>query len=318
MNQNNPRLGITLMILAMIIFAIQDGVSRHLAANYNVMTVVMIRYWFFAAFVVALSASRPGGVRRVARTRQPGLQIFRGVLLAVEIVVTVLSFVLLGLIGTHAIFAVYPLLVAALAGPMLGEYVGWRRAVAILVGLVGVLIILRPGFQVFAPEALIPLVAAFMFALYALLTRRASRLDSAETSFFYTGVVGAVAITLVAPFWWTPITGAADWAWMAALCVSGALGHYLLIKTYQVAEAGAVQPFAYFQLVFVTILGVTLFDERPDTWTVAGAGLILAAGLYTLIRQARLGMTPSLPAAGNVEAVETVPLESDTEKGRDT
>jgi drug/metabolite transporter (DMT)-like permease len=286
--RHDPRLGIALMILTSAIFAAQDGVSRHLAANYSVMTVVMLRYWFFAAFVVALSAARGGGLRRVARTAQPGLQIFRGVLLAAEICVTVLSFVLLGLIETHAVFAVYPLLIAALAGPVLGEYVGWRRGLAIVVGLAGVLVILRPGFRVFAPEALAPLLAAFMFALYGLLTRLAARRDSAETSFFWTGVAGAAAITLVAPFWWTPIVGLADMAWMAALCVSGALGHFLLIKVYEVSEAGVVQPFSYFQLVFVAIIAVTLFGERPDAWTVVGAALILAAGVYALVREARL------------------------------
>lgn len=284
---DNPRLGIALMVLTSFIFAVQDGISRHLAADYNVMTVVMLRYWFFAAFVVALSASRPGGIARVARTRQPALQVFRGVLLAVEICLTVLAFVLLGLIETHAIFAVYPLLVAALSGPVLGEHIGWRRWSAIGAGLVGVLVILRPGIRVFSPEALVPLVAALMFALYALLTRRAARRDRAETSFFYTGIAGAVAITLVAPFWWTPMQGAADWGWMAALCVTGATGHFLLIKVYEVAEAGTVQPFSYFQLVFVSILGVTLFHESPDAWTLGGTGVILAAGVYTMFRTRR-------------------------------
>jgi drug/metabolite transporter (DMT)-like permease len=288
MSQDNPRLGIALMILASLIFAAQDGVSRHLAATSGVMTVVMVRYWFFAAFVVALSAARGGGVRRVARTAQPGLQIFRGVLLAAEICVTVLSFVLLGLIETHAVFAVYPLLIAALAGPVLGEYVGWRRGLAIALGLVGVLVILRPGVRVFSPAALAPLLAALMFALYGLLTRLAARRDSAETSFFWTGVTGAAAITLIAPFWWTPIEGRADMAWMALLCVSGALGHFLLIKVYAVAEAGVVQPFSYFQLVFVTLIAVTLFGEALDPWTLAGAALILAAALYTILREARL------------------------------
>jgi drug/metabolite transporter (DMT)-like permease len=286
---NNPRLGIALMILTSLIFAFQDGISRQLAGEYNVLTVVMLRYWFFAAFVILVSSGRGGGVARVARTRQPVLQVFRGVLLVAEICVTVLAFVLLGLIETHAIFAVYPLLIAALSGPVLGEQVGWRRWSAIGVGLVGVLVILRPGFRVFSPEALVPLVAALMFALYGLLTRRAARLDRAETSFFYTGVAGAVAITLVAPFWWEPMRGAADWGWMAALCVTGATGHFLLIKTYEVAEAGIVQPFSYFQLVFVGILGLVLFGEVPDGWTVSGAAIILSAGVYTMFRQARRG-----------------------------
>jgi drug/metabolite transporter (DMT)-like permease len=286
--RNDTRLGITLMILTSFIFAMQDGISRHLAESYSVFMVVMLRYWFFAAFTIGLASVRGGGVRRVARTRQPGLQIFRGVLLAAEICVTVASFVLLGLIESHAVFAIYPLLIAALSGPVLGERVGWRRWTAIGVGLVGVLIILRPGVRVFSPEALIPFAAALMFALYGLLTRLAARADTAETSFFYTGVAGAVAMTFVGPFFWSPMQGW-DWAWMATLCVTGALGHFLLIKTYEVAEAGVVQPFSYFQLVFVTLLGVAVFGERPDGWTLAGGGLILLAGLYTLVRQARLG-----------------------------
>jgi drug/metabolite transporter (DMT)-like permease len=276
------------MILTTMVFACMDAVSRHLAANYSVMTVTMIRYWVFAGFVLATAAARPGGIRAVARSGAPGRQVIRGLLLAIEICVLVLSFVLLGLIGTHAIFAVYPLLVAALAGPVLGEYVGWRRGLAILVGLAGVLVILRPGFQVFSPLALLPLAGALMFAVYALLTRRVSAVDSPGTSLFYIGVVGAVAITLVAPFFWTPIRGWADWGWMAVLCVSAILGHFLMIKAYSVAEAGTVQPFAYFQLVWVTIIALTLFGERLDAWTAAGAALILSAGLYTIVREARL------------------------------
>lgn len=300
---DNPRLGIALMILTSLIFAVQDGVSRHLAENSGVMPVVMIRYWFFAAFVLLFAARRPGGIRKVAQSGQRGVQILRGVLLVVEICVTVVSFVLLGLIGTHAIFATYPLLIAGLAGPVLGEFVGWRRGIAIGVGLIGVLIILRPGVAVFSPLALIPLAAAVLYAVYGLLTRLVARTDSPETSFFYTGVAGAAAITLVAPFFWQPIRGWVDWALMASLCVSSMLGHFLLIKTYAVAEAGVVQPFAYFQLVFVGIIAFSFFGERPDAATIAGTALILAAGLYTLLRQARLARAErrALAAGGGAD-----------------
>ena len=281
---NNARLGIPLMIATMFVFAVQDGLSRYLASEYNTVLVVMIRYWFFAAFVVALSASRKGGIRRVAATSQLGLQITRGVLLVAEICVMVIAFVKLGLVESHAVFASYPLLIAALSGPILGEKVGPWRWAAIGIGFVGVLIILRPGFTVFAPEALIPLGSALMFAVYGLLTRYVARKDSAETSFFWTGVAGAVAITLIGPFFWEPITGN-DWWVMGLLCLTGAGGHFLLIKAYEVAEASTVQPFAYLQLVFAASIGLTVFGETIDLWIALGAGLIIASGLFTLWRE---------------------------------
>jgi len=279
----NTRLGIWLMVATTFVFAMQDGISRHLAGEYNVLMVVMIRYWFFAAFVMAVAARKAGGLRAAAATSQPGVQIFRGVLLATEICVMVLAFVLLGLVESHAVFTSYPLLIAALSGPILGEKVGWRRWTAIGVGFVGVLIILQPGFRVFQVEALVPLAAALMFALYGLMTRYAARKDSAATSFFYTGTVGAVVMTSVGIWFWEPMTGP-DWAWMALLCVTGALGHWLLIKVYDVAEASAVQPFAYLQLVFAATLGITVFGETLQ-WNVAiGAALVVAAGIFTLLR----------------------------------
>ena len=272
------------MIATTFVFAVQDGLSRYLASEYNTVLVVMIRYWFFAAFVVALSASRKGGVRRVAATSQPVLQITRGVLLVAEICVMVIAFVKLGLVESHAVFTSYPLLIAALSGPLLGEKVGPRRWVAIGIGFIGVLIILRPGFSVFSPEALIPLLSALMFAVYGLLTRYVARKDSAETSFFWTGVAGAVAITLIGPFFWEPIIGN-DWWIMGVLCLTGAGGHFLLIKAYEVAEASTVQPFAYFQLVFAASIGLTIFGETVDLWIVLGAGLIIGSGLFTLWRE---------------------------------
>lgn len=292
MKRNNPRLGIALMILVSLIFAFQDGISRHLAERYHVITVVTVRFWFFAILTIAWAAVRGGGIAKVARTAYPARQIARGILLVTEIWITVIAFVKLGLIATHSIFAIHPLLVSALAGPLLGEYVGWRRGLAILAGLLGILIILRPGIGVFNPNAIYPLIGAFMFATYNLLTRRVSFQDSAATTFFYTGVVGAVFSTLVVPFFWTPIHGA-DWLWMATLCLTAVAGHFLLIKTYEVAEVSTVQPFAYFQLVFIGILGIALFGERPDVWTYAGAALILGAGLYTLLRQKHLAQRPA-------------------------
>lgn len=285
--RNNIQLGIALMLATTFVFAVQDGISRYLAGEYNVMLVVMIRYWFFGAFVIAI-ASRSGGVRQVARTSQPVLQIVRGTLLASEICVMVLAFTILGLIESHAVFTCYPLLVAALSGPILGEGVGWRRWAAIGVGFIGVLIILQPGMSVFDPAAIIPLLSAVMFALYGLLTRFAARKDDTETSFFWTGITGAVVMTAAGVWFWEPMSGP-DWGWMATLCVTGVMGHWLLIKCYDVAEASAVQPFAYFQLVFAAILAISFFGETIRANVALGALMIVGAGLFTLWRERTKG-----------------------------
>ncbi|AXI56334.1 EamA family transporter [Sulfitobacter sp. JL08] len=281
---NNIPLGIGLMVLTTFVFSVQDGISRHLAGEYNVLMIVMIRYWFFAAFVISIAARKAGGVGAAARTTQPVLQIVRGVLLSTEICVMVASFTILGLVESHAVFTCYPLLVAALSGPILGEKVGWRRWSAIGVGFVGVLIILQPGIGVFDPAAIIPLIAATMFAVYGLLTRYAARRDTTATSFFWTGVTGAVAMTALGLWAWEPMTQP-DWGWMAALCLTGVTGHWLLIKCYEVAEASAVQPFAYLQLVFASVLGIAVFGETVEQNVAIGAGIIVAAGLFTFWRE---------------------------------
>lgn len=281
--EQNTALGIWLMIAVAFIFAVQDGFSRHLAGEYNVYMIIMIRYWFFAAFVITVASRKAGGFWNAARSNVPLWQATRGVLLVLEILVAVSAFVILGLVEAHAVFAMYPLLIAALSGPILGEKVGWRRWVAIGIGFVGVLVILQPGSGVFRVEALISLLAAFMFALYGLITRYVGRHDISAVSFFWTGVMGALVSTAIGIWFWEPMTGT-DWIFMGLLCITSALSHYLLIRAYEVAEASAIQPFAYLQLVFASAIGITFFNEvlRPNV--AIGAVIVVMAGLFTLWR----------------------------------
>jgi len=293
-------LAIGLMCLVSFIFGMQDLFSRILGEAYPPVLVVMIRYWVFALFVTALVSRQPGGLRRAIRTKRPLTQIARGVILALEVVVMVEAFVRLGLIETHAVFAVAPLFVAALSGPVLGEHVGWRRWTAIGVGFCGILVILNPGGGVLSVDAILPLVAALLFALYGLLTRHVSRDDPAIVSFFWTGIAGAAAITLIGIWEWQWLAPR-DWVWMAGLCICGMTSHYLMIRSYEMAEASVLQPFAYTQLVWVSIIGVVVFSEvlRPNV--VIGAAIVVAAGIFTLLRQrwkaAREGSAASPPAA---------------------
>ena len=287
MIKQNERLGIFLMVITTIVFASQDGLSKYLATEYNVYMVVMIRYWFFAAFIMTISSRKPGGVKQVAKTKTPLLQIFRSLVLVAEMCVTVLAFTLLGLAETHAIFASYPLIIAMLSGPILGEHVGWRRWLAICVGFFGILIILNPGNGIFSPYALVPLAGAILFALYGLLTRYAGQYDNSSTSFFWTGIVGCIAVTAIGLNFWDPVSQG-DWSIMLILSASGMLGHFLLIKCYEVAEASAVQPFAYLQLIWASLIGIIIFGEQITTNVLIGACIIVGAGLFTLWRERKV------------------------------
>ena len=272
------------MAVTMLIFAVQDGISQYLAREYNVFFIVMVRYWFFALFVFILCSKQPGGLRKAISTKQPFLQVFRGALLALEVIVMITSFTLLGLIESHAIFSIYPLLVAALSGPVLKEFVGWKRWSAIFIGFIGVMIILKPSNNLFSLEAIIPLVAALMFALYSLLTRYAARQDTSMTSFFWTGLIGAVVMSIVGSGYWIALKPV-DWAWLGLLCILACLAHYLLIKCYELSEASSLQPFAYLQLLFATIIGLWIFSEKLEVHVVMGAFLVVLSGLFAIWRE---------------------------------
>ena len=282
--KDNPRLGIILMIATMIVFSIQDGLSRYLAESYNVISVVMIRYMFFMLFVMAYSARLSGGIIGVATSRQTGLQIARGILLVAQICVAVLSFSTVGLVNFHAVFASYPLMVMALSVPILGEVVGWRRWLAVSIGFIGVLIILRPGSAMFDSASILPVIAAFMMAVYGIMTRYAARQDSAQTSFFWTAIAGGVAMLVIGPFFWQPPQGH-DWWWMGLLCLTGTGGHFLLIKALDSTNASTIQPFAYLQLVFASTIGILVFGDSLDPMLIAGSAVIVGSGLFALQRE---------------------------------
>ena len=282
--KDNPRLGIILMIATVIVFSIQDGLSRYLAESYNVISVVMIRYMFFMLFVMAYSARLPGGIIGVATSRQTGLQIARGILLVAQICVAVLSFSTVGLVNFHAVFASYPLMVMALSVPILGEVVGWRRWLAVSIGFIGVLIILRPGSAMFDSASILPVIAAFMMAVYGIMTRYAARQDSAQTSFFWTAIAGGVAMLVIGPFFWQPPQGH-DWWWMGLLCLTGTGGHFLLIKALDSTKASTIQPFAYLQLVFASTIGILVFGDSLDPMLIAGSAVIVGSGLFALQRE---------------------------------
>jgi drug/metabolite transporter (DMT)-like permease len=276
--------GIVCALIAWLLFASMDAGSKLLAEQYSIIQILWVRFLSLLAVSgwLAMRQSRGGLI-----TRRFWLQSLRSLMLMVEMGLFILTITVLPLADVHAILAISPLIVTALSVPLLGEKVGIRRWAAVGVASLGMLIILRPGLAAIHPMALVALSCACMWSLYQVLTRIVSRTDPPLTTLFYTALIGAVALTLIGPFYWrTP--DARGWALFALVAVLGAGGHYLLIKALQLAPASLLQPFAYTVLVWATLVGFLVFGNLPDLPTVVGALIIVASGLYTIARERRL------------------------------
>ena len=272
------------MISAIFLLSIMDGISKYLSQHYSVIAINMFRYWFFGALLIFLSYAPKEKKIKVPKTKYKYIQILRGTILAIEMCFAHYCFLKIGLIESHAIFASGPLMVAIFSLVILNEKLGWRRWSAIIFGFVGILIILRPGLKVFDPISLIAVGCAVAFSLYQVLTRYVSEEDDSDTSFFYTGVTGLIVLTLIGPFFVTKIVFL-DVFFILAVCCLGAAGHYLMIKSFQNAEASLLQPFIYLHLVFVSFIGIFVFDEKIDLYILMGSIIVIGAGLYTFWRE---------------------------------
>jgi len=284
--------GIFLLVIATLLFACQDAITKHLIQTIEVAQVINVRFFFFSLFAIAY-AQRKDGLKAAINSSAPKLQVFRGLLICCEIALFAYTLRYFGIAELHAIFACFPLIVTLLSVPILGEDVGWRRGLAIFVGFIGTIIIIDPGTGVFSSFAIMGLGCAFMFAIYNLITRKVSKVDSFETSLLYFGIVGFLASLLVIPFYWqTPNQN--EVVWLLIISLTGIMGHLLLIKALQLAPAVILQPFNYFVLLWATGIGYIVYDEILPVQTLAGAALVVASGVfigyreYTLYRQERL------------------------------
>ncbi len=281
-------LAIALMLTAMFAFAAMDGVSKILAESLPIPQILWVRYIFYTAFV-AVMLRRPG-LPATLKSGQPWLQLGRALLIVVENAVFVLAFTLMPLADMHAIAAASPLIVVALSVPLLGEKVGFRRWLAVLAGFVGVLIIVRPGFQALDWRFAVAVTGTVLWAVYQILVRMCARTDSSDTTWAWTAVVGLVATSTVGPFVWV-WPDAKGWTLLFAIALLGTLSHLALIKALGYAEAGSLQPYSYTLLVWAAVLGFVMFGDVPDTWTIVGAAVVIASGLYAWhrerVRQAR-------------------------------
>jgi len=277
-----PGLAIALMLAAMLGFAGMDAISKILAKDLPIPQILWVRYILFT--LLAAIMLRPKGLVRAMHSGQPWLQLFRALLIVIENGVFVLAFMYMPLADMHAIAAASPLIVVALSVPMLGEKVGPRRWLAVLAGFAGVLVIVRPGFQALDWPILIAILGAALWGLYQVLVRMCARTDSGETTWAWSAVVGLAATTLVGPFVWVA-PDAKGWALLVTIALLGSVAHLALIKALGMWEAGALQPYSYTLLVWATVVGDVVFGDVPDTWTIAGALIIIASGLYAWHRE---------------------------------
>jgi drug/metabolite transporter (DMT)-like permease len=291
-------IGIALMCGALACFACLDAMAKYLNHYMDTLQVVWARYT--GAFIMAVAISNPFTRPALMRTGRPYLQVGRSILLLFSTLLNFFALRFLQLDQALAIVFSTPFFVAILSGPVLGEWVGWRRWTAICVGFIGVLLVARPGFGGMHPAALISLAAAAFYAAYNISTRLLVRTDSNETTLFYSNLVGAVVMLPVVPFVWTTPHDPIVILLMVVCGAFGSVGHYLLIIAHRKAPAGVLAPFIYGQLVWVMILGYLVFGDTPNRWTLAGAAVVVASGLYMLNRERKIGARKS-PGGGDVD-----------------
>jgi len=274
---------ILLMIAAIFCFTLMDASVKALAPRVGVLPAVWVRYAGQMALVLVLVSPR---LRRVARARHPALQILRSLMLMSATGLFFLAVSRIPLTDAAALMAVNPVLITLGAAVFLGEALGPRRIAGILVALIGAMIVIRPGSDVFSMDAFLALGAAVCYSTYALLTRRVGADEDVWTSLFYTGLVGTVVLSLAVPFaWQTP--DLFDLGLMALIAVFGTIGQLALIRAFSEGEAAMLAPYSYTGLIFAAFWGVVLFSERPDFWSVTGTLVIAAAGLYVWHRETR-------------------------------
>lgn len=280
---NIPR-GIFLMLTTTLFFVLIDTCAKQLTQSLPIVEVVWARFVFHVVVVLLLLRGR---TLRFARSRRPGLQLFRSAMLVATTYLFFAGVQQIELAMASSIMFLSPILITVLSVPLLGERIGIRRVMGVVAGLIGALIIVRPGLGDVPPAAFYFIAAACTNALYQLTTRMLREWDDAYTTLLYTGLVGAVASSAAIPFQWvTP--SPFEWGMMAAMGTFGALGHFTLIRAFQSAPPSALMPFAYSGLVWATLFGYIVFANLPDGFTVIGAAIITASGVYIFHREQKL------------------------------
>jgi drug/metabolite transporter (DMT)-like permease len=294
---DRPFRGITLILVSTIFLGTSDVTAKYLSATLPSIEIAWLRFLVFG--LIMIPAMVPGSPLFAMQTTRPAFQLLRGVALVGSSLFFITGLGFLPVAEASATGFVAPLFVTALSVVFLGESVGLRRWLATAVGLVGVMVILRPGSSAFHPAALFPIVSAFAWACTLVMTRMMSGSERAITTMTYSSISGIFILSALVPLVWV----APGWHGVLfgiLIGVASTAGQWIVVLAFRYADASVLAPFSYIQLLWVSVLGFLLFGEVPDAWTVTGAAFIVASGLYTAhrerVRRSQLLALPGEPS----------------------
>lgn len=282
-----PASAILLVIGACFLFSFLDASAKYLVLQgMEAPFVTWVR--FAVHLVLVLVLFRVWSSRMMFRTANLPAQVLRGVLMFGSTIFNFMALQTLQLAETISMAFFSPMVVVALAGPLLGEWAGWRRWLAVVVGFIGVLVVTRPGFGGFGVGYLFSLGFVACHSLYIVMTRKMAATESAESLILYSALTPALFLLPTVPLYGSMPQGALQWGLLVVTGLCGGLGHWLLIKAYKQATTAALAPYPYTQIVWMVALGWLVFNDLPDMWTLVGASIIVASGLYIVHREHRL------------------------------
>jgi drug/metabolite transporter (DMT)-like permease len=285
--------GIGVLLVAQLFFLLLDPSAKWLGATGMPVTeIIFVRYFVHVALLVLFFLPAQGPAIFV--TSDWRLELLRGLFLLGTTVFNFFALQFLPLTITTALMFTMPLIICALSVPLLGERVGWRRWIAILVGFGGILIITRPGSESFHPAAILSLLGAVCAALYSIFTRKLAGIDSAATQQLYAGLIALICIAPFAFNGWVWPQDAAGWFAFIAIGASGVLAHQLMTVAHRFAPPSTLAPFNYLQILYMAVVSWLVFNQPPDVWFFAGAPVIIGSGLYVWLRERRLAR-PTVP-----------------------
>ena len=277
-------IGIIFAILAYLCFSILDATQKTLILYHSVFQLLLVKY-FFVLFLSLVESKRKNNLN-FYKSKKIKLQIFRSLLSVIESGCFVLSFKYLSLADAHSVGSLAPVIVVALSAIFLKEKVSPKTWIAIFIGFIGVLIILRPTSSIFDPKALLPLLAAFVLGLYQVVTKKVSEYDTTETSLFYTSIIGIFVMSLLALNFWSPISSS-SYILFLIVGIFFSLGIYLQIIALSMANASIIQPFHYTLIFWAIIFGYIFYNDIPDLFTIVGAVIITLSGIFVLTQSTK-------------------------------